>query len=236
MTGVREVLVLQHVPWEKPGLIADALAPVSPIVRNVVSLREPELPAPSELAGLVVMGGPQGALDDDRWPGLAAERSLLARAAQAGVPVLGVCLGMQLLAVALGAALHSSHGTEIGYGPVHRNARDPVLDPLGAEPTVLHWHSDAVELPVGAELLASSAATPVQAFRAGSALGLQFHIEVDAALLSAWLGDRRMTEGVPAEALRRIRADAPAAARLEPAATSALGVFATAVRDRRGDL
>ena len=235
MKRVREVLVLQHVPWEKPGLITAALAPISPIVRNVVSEREPELLAPAELAGLVVMGGPQGALDDERWPGLAAERSLLTRAVEAGVPVLGVCLGMQLLAVALGAALHSSHGTEIGYGPVRRHGRDAVLDPLGEDPTVLHWHSDAVELPVGANLLASSAKTPVQAFRAGSALGLQFHIEVDAPLLAAWLGDARMIDTVPAEALGRMRDDEDAAVRLEPAARAALGVFAGAVRDRRGE-
>src|SRR5690606_2340866 len=104
------------------------------------------------------------------------------------VPVLAVCLGMQLLALALGAKLHLRHGQEIGFAPValtESGANEPVLAPFARQraTTFLHWHSDAVELPSGAELLASTPLTPVQAFRLGSALGTQFHPEADEALL-----------------------------------------------------
>jgi GMP synthase (glutamine-hydrolysing) len=230
----RPVLVLTHAPWETPGLVADALAGVRLDVRTVLDDPEPGLPAPSDLAGLVVMGGPQDADDDARHPGLAAERALLAGAVEADVPVLGVCLGMQLLAIALGAALHRGHGTEIGFAPVDVPARDPVLAPLGPRPTVLHWHHDAVDLPVGATLLAATPHTPVQAFRAGSALGLQFHVEVDALLLRRWLATPAMVGGLAAGEAARVAADG---ARVLPgllaAAGAGLGAFAAAVGERR---
>jgi len=110
---------------------------------------------------------------------------------------------------------------------------DPVLAPLGAAPHVLHWHSDAVDLPRGATLLARTDITPVQAFRAGSALGLQFHVEVDAGLLSTWLAEPGMTTGLPPSDVDRMRADG---ARLLPGLTAAaragLAAFSDSVRDR----
>jgi len=229
----RPVLVLRHAPWEGPGLIAEALAGVPIEVRTVVDDAAPDLPRPQDLAGLVVMGGWQDADDDAGHPGLRAERDLLARAVDADMPVLGVCLGMQLLALALGAPLHRRHGTEIGFGPVDVVGEDPVLAPLGAAPHVLHWHSDAVDLPRGATLLARTDITPVQAFRAGSALGLQFHVEVDAGLLSTWLAEPGMTTGLPPSDVDRMRADG---ARLLPGLTAAaragLAAFSDSVRDR----
>ena len=230
----RHVLVLQHVPWEGPGLVARALAAGAPEVvvrtRTVVAEADPELPAPGTLAGLVVLGGPMGADDDARHPGLAAERRLLAAAVDAEVPVLGVCLGMQLLARALGAQVHAGHGSEVGLAPVEVVGDAPVLRPRGRAPTVLHWHDDAADLPSGATLLARSRATPVQAFRAGSALGLQFHVEVDRPLLATWLAGPPGADLGPAAA-GRLAADAdetlPA---LEPAALAGLSAFAGDVR------
>jgi GMP synthase (glutamine-hydrolysing) len=233
MNPTRRALVLQHAPWEKPGLIGAALAAagVGVETRTVLDEREPELPDPASLAAVVVMGGPMGALDDAAHPGLAAERALLAACTEAGVPVLGVCLGMQLLAVALGSALHPGHGTEIGYAPVEVLAADPVLAPLGSAPAVLHWHSDAVDLPRGATLLASTPATPVQGFRAGSAVGLQFHVEVDAPLLAAWLTTPTMADEVPD--VDGLRADAGRVLPgLVPAATAGLASFAVAAAAR----
>jgi GMP synthase (glutamine-hydrolysing) len=230
----RSVLVLQHAPWETPGLVATALAAgaggVPVAVRSVLDDADPDLPPAARLAGLVVMGGPMGADDDARHPGLAAERRLLADAVAAEVPVLGVCLGMQLLARALGATVHPAHGTEIGLAPVDVVADDPVLAPLGPRPTVLHWHGDAADLPAGATLLARTDVTPVQAFRAGSALGLQFHVEVDRPLLEEWLASPAAADLPPggAEDLRR-SADAALPA-LVPAAEAGLRAFADAVR------
>lgn len=232
----RPLLVLQHAPWEGPALVARALAEHAPgvalVVRSVLDDAAPDLPDPVDLSGLVVMGGPMGADDDARHPGLAAERALLARAVDADVPALGVCLGMQLLARALGAVVHAGHGTEIGFAPVEVVADDPVLRPLGPAPAVLHWHSDAAELPGGATLLARSALTPVQAFRAGSALGLQFHLELESPDLESWLASPAAAElppGGPDELRARGRAVFPA---VVPAALAGLASFAAAVRDR----
>ncbi|GEN78747.1 type 1 glutamine amidotransferase [Actinotalea fermentans] len=232
----RPLLVLQHAPWEGPALVARALAARAPgvelVTRSVLDHAAPDLPAPADLAGLVVLGGPMGADDDARHPGLAAERSLLARAVDADLPVLGVCLGMQLLARALGAAVHAGHGTEIGFAPVEVLADDPVLRPLGPAPTVLHWHSDAAELPSGATLLARSTVTPVQAFRAGSALGLQFHLELDAPDLEAWLASPAAGELAPGGASELRAAAAEVFPAVVPGALSGLAAFADAVRDR----
>lgn len=228
---VRPVLVLTHASHEGPGLVGPAVdGPLQ--VRTVLDVAEPRLPSLGDVAGVVVMGGPMDA-DDERHPGLAAERRLLADAVDADVPVLGVCLGMQLLGLALGAGLHRRHGTEIGFAPVDVVADDPVLGPLGTRPTVLHWHSDAVDLPAGATLLASTPATPVQAFRAGSALGLQFHPEVSASMLDLWLATPDMTASLDENEVEAIRADgAVHLPTLVPAAEKALAAFGELVRAR----
>ncbi|WP_029287728.1 type 1 glutamine amidotransferase [Cellulomonas sp. HZM] len=228
---MRPVLVLTHAPHEGPGLIASGLdAPVR--VRTVLATPDPVLPALDELAGVVVMGGPMDA-DDEHLPGLAAERRLLAAAVDAEVPVLGVCLGMQLLALALGGRLLRRHGTEVGFAPVDVVGDDDVLGALGDRPTVLHWHDDAVDLPPGATLLASTATTPVQAFRAGSALGVQFHPEVDPGMLDLWLGTPAMADALTDEERAAIRADgAKYLPDLAPAARDLVRRFAEQVRAR----
>lgn len=231
---LRTVLVLQHAPWEGPALVARALAERAPdvqvVVRTVVDDATPDLPRPTRLAGLVVMGGPMNADDDRRHPGLAAERALLAACVDADVPTIGVCLGMQLLARALGAPVHRGHGTEIGFAPVEIVADDPVLRPLGPAPAVLHWHSDAAELPAGATLLARTPITPVQGFRAGSALGVQFHPELTVGDLESWLASPAATD-LPPGAAEELRAAATATLpALERSALTGLAAFAEAVR------
>lgn len=236
MTDVRPVLVLQHAPHEGLGRISAALGDVPYRVRTVLDDPQPRLPAVDALSGVVVMGGPMDADDVAGHPGLAAERALLAAAVDADVPVLGVCLGHQLLALALGSRLHRRAGVEVGFAPVQIVADDPVVSPLGTGSggaTVLHWHSDTVDLPAGATLLASSDVTPVQAFRAGSAVGVQFHPELDAALLDLWLRTPDMVAGLDEHEVDAIRADG---ARHLPAlagpAAAAFGAFAGTVRAR----
>lgn len=233
MSPQRPVLVLTHVAHEGPGLIARALDGVPLRTRTVVDDPAPRLPAVADLAGLVVMGGPQDADDDAGHPGLAAERRLLAEAVDAGVPTLGVCLGMQLLALALGSRLRRRSGTEIGFAPIEVVAPDPLLAAAGPAPTVLHWHSDSVDLPEGATLLARSDVTPVQAFRAGSAVGVQFHLEVEPTVLDLWLTTPVMTadlEPGDADAIRLGSRQHLTA--LRPAAELGLAAFASAVRER----
>ena len=140
------------------------------------------------MAGLVVMGGPMGVHDDLPW--LAAERALLREAVDAGVPVLGICLGAQQLALALGGDVRRGDTVECGVGEVHLSSaavRDAVF---GRAPTPLpcvHWHGDTFSLPPGAVHLARSDAYENQAFRVGDrAYGLQFHVEVTGALVAHW--------------------------------------------------
>lgn len=184
-----EVLVLQHVPWERPGRILSYLEecelPVQTL--NIAECKKPDLPDFDEVAGLVVMGGPMRANDYERYPGLKAEMKLVRASISVGKPVLGVCLGHQIIALALGAKLKKGAEPEIGVGPIKRVGNHGFFDMWGKQLDVLNWHSDCVTLPEGAQLLAKSAATKVQAFRFGSALGMQFHLEVTPQMLEEWL-------------------------------------------------
>jgi GMP synthase-like glutamine amidotransferase len=183
------------VAHEGPGLIGEALVGAAIPFDLVRTDRGDPLPDPRSLAGLVVLGGPMGVHDGDRFPWLAPERLLLADVARAGKPVLGVCLGAQQLAAALGAEVTTGPAGEIGLGQVGLTAAgrlDPVLGPEygGLADTAVpcvHWHRDTFDLPAGAVHLAATRAFPHQAFRWGDrAYGFQFHLEVDRSLAADW--------------------------------------------------
>ena len=155
---------------------------------EVEALAGDPLPSHEDVDGVVAMGGPMNVDDVERHPALAAEREWLAGAVERGMPVLGICLGAQLLARALGAEVRPGEGSEIGLARVEvHDPADPVLGALAPEATALHWHGDVFDLPVGATSLASSAKTEHQAFRYGNAWGVLFHPEADAALVDAWM-------------------------------------------------
>jgi GMP synthase-like glutamine amidotransferase len=184
-------VVLQHVAFEGPGTIADVAREHGAEVDIIRLFDGATVPTVDQVDGLVVMGGPMGALSDAKHPYLADERALLADCVSQDVPVLGVCLGAQLLATALGAPLFRLGAAEIGVGHVRLTAEgldDPVVGtPLreGLLPTVdrelvevVHWHRDTFALPHGAVRLARTGSTPNQAFRVGrNAYGFQFHVE-----------------------------------------------------------
>lgn len=150
------------------------------------------------MAGVVLMGGPMGATDFDDYPGLKAEAKLVRAAVSVGKPVLGVCLGHQIIATALGAKLKRNGTPEIGVMPIKRMERHDYFSMWSKQLDVLHWHTDAVTLPEGAQLLARSAETKMQAFRFGSALGMQFHLEVTPQLLEEWLDEPAMVKQLKA--------------------------------------
>ena len=184
-------LLVQHVAFEGPGAIAQAVAEAGGALTVLRMDRGDLLPLPAvfaEVAGLVVMGGPMSVHDDLAW--LAEERALLRRAVEAGLPVLGVCLGAQQLAAALGAPVLEGPAPEYGVGEVHLTTAaisDPVLGPAPTPLPCVHWHGDTFGLPEGAVRLAGNAAYENQAFRFGDrAYGLQFHVEVTASLVAHW--------------------------------------------------
>jgi GMP synthase (glutamine-hydrolysing) len=171
-----------------------------------------------DLGGIVVMGGEMNALDDEHYPYLAREVVLLNDALARDVPVLGICLGGQLLARALGARVTPATALEGGWvpiSPVPDLNGDPVLGHLTGPTGVFSWHIDIFDLPRGATQLATGAFTEQQAFRYGRAWGLQFHPEVDAELFETWLAAHPSLEMDEAEADRlrvEVRAGSAASA------------------------
>lgn len=203
------VLVLQHEEFETLGLIASALEDRGATCEYVRTYAgEPVPESIGESSGLVVMGGSMGVYQQDRFPYLAAEISLIKSALEERKPVLGVCLGSQLLAAALGSNVRASGRQEIGWYKVALSpeAKDDNLfgDAPSAFP-VFHWHGDIFDLPAGAVPLASSVMTPLQAFRYGNdAYGLLFHLEVTAEIAGSMVqgfSDELAREGIDPQML-----------------------------------
>jgi len=217
------LVVLQHLEREGPGLFArEAMARGWPLLICRLD-RGDALPPlhPDDL--LLVLGGPMGVADvgGEAHPWLGAEVALLQRVLIQGLPVIGVCLGAQLLALAAGGgAIPLQVGDpprplrEVGFGAITwlaDPASEPLLAGLDASELVLHWHGDRCVLPPEAELLASSLHCPEQVFRLGSrAVGLQCHLEVEPAMLERWLEEDvgYVIGALGAAGPERIRADA----------------------------
>ena len=200
--------VVQHVAWEGPGSIGSEARARAIELRVARMDLGDRLPSPGELGGLVVMGGPMDVGDTSAYPHLAGERALLAAAVEAGIPTLGVCLGSQLLASALGARVFKGPSLEIGIGDVTLTAdgeRDPVLGGAGVIAPVVQWHHHTFDLPERCVRLASSRAYENQAFRLGDRVyGIQFHPELDSPLLRAWAP--HFPEGVTIDEVAHARA------------------------------
>lgn len=185
-----DILVLQHIRCEPPAAYGEALTARGHVLHPVEVDEGEPLPDWREYGAIVAMGGPMGAYDEADHPWLVAEKRLIHDAVHAGLPYFGACLGVQLLAAALGARVHPGPAPEVGLLEVQLTAAgrtDPVASILPASFTTLQWHGDTFDLPEGAVSLFSSPAYPNQGFRYGEvAYGVQFHLEVDAALADEW--------------------------------------------------
>lgn len=198
------VLAFRHVPFEDVGQIRGVLEARGVAVEAVDLYREgTAVPDVRDAAGLIFMGGPMSV--NDGLPYLEQEITIIREAVGRGQPVLGVCLGAQLLARALGARVYRNPVKEIGWYEIETTAAaagDPLFGGLPRRQVVFQWHGETFDLPAGAELLAKSEACRHQAFRVGrGAYGLQFHAEVTAAMIVDWCcqdancGDMREVEG-----------------------------------------
>jgi GMP synthase-like glutamine amidotransferase len=170
---------LQHVPFESPGWIqtwAEARGHEFTIAR--VFAGEP-VPSPSQLESLVVMGGPMGVHDEADHPWMRGEKHLVAAALEAGKPVLGVCLGAQMIAHVSGARVYRNRFQEIGWFPVEATDEGMSRFSLPRAFQAFHWHGDTFPLPSGAIHLARTDACEQQMFAMGErVLGIQFHMEM----------------------------------------------------------
>ena len=185
-----QTLVLQHIACEPPGVYEDVLVERGTRIHRVELDEGEPLPDWREFDAIVAMGGPMSVNDEEDLPWLRAEKALIAEAVRAGLPFFGACLGVQLLAVSLGAEVVACPAPEVGLLPVfitEAGAADPVFAGLPRELLTLQWHGDTFSLPDGAVLLASSPAYPNQAFRCGRyAYGVQFHLELSREMAAEW--------------------------------------------------
>ncbi|HIF63095.1 MAG TPA: type 1 glutamine amidotransferase [Deltaproteobacteria bacterium] len=189
---MRKILVFQHVAHELLGTLNPLLKDSGFRIRYVNFDRDPAArPSLDGYFGLVVLGGPMNVDQVDLYPFLAVEVELVAEALQRGMPVLGICLGAQILARALGADVRPHHSKEIGWyqiNPTPAGADDPVFAGMSDTEHIFQWHGDTFDIPSGAVHLASSPDCENQAFRYGdTAYGFQFHLEVDRPMVERWL-------------------------------------------------
>ena len=213
---MKTALALRHVPFEHLGILQPLLEARGYTVRYVDVGVQP-VPADDMATAdlLIVLGGPIGAYDDEAYPFVHAEAEAIAQRLATRKPLLGICLGAQLMARALGAAVKPMGVKEIGFASVTLTAagQDSPLAPLADGTPVLHWHGDRYELPPGAQRLASTATCAEQAFAIGHhALGLQFHLEADLDELEAWLIGHAAELSAAGIDPRVLRAQAPAVA------------------------
>ncbi len=229
---MRTVYIVQHVEPEGPGRIAEALDAHGVPYHRIAVFEGQEVPtALPDAAAIVSMGGPMGVGDASHLAWMRREMELMRWALQHGTPVLGVCLGSQLLAAAAGASVHPGDGLEVGWHRVQCTAEaagDPLFGRLPPSFDAFHWHGDVFDLPPGAVGLARSARTAHQAFRLGeSAWGILFHLEVDEASVATMLDTFADDVVAAGERAADIAQAAPAkVAAMAPLANIVFGAFA----------
>ncbi len=241
--STKKLLVVQHVPYEILGTLDPLLRRAGFRIRYVNFSRHPHAePKLEGYDGMIVLGGPMNLHQMDELPHLSREIALVEEAIERNLPTLGICLGAQLIAKALGASVHENPETEIGWYPLsltEAGAADRLLGKLDTTEQIFQWHSDTFDIPAGAEHLATSPTCTNQAFRYGkNVYAFQFHLEVDAPMIERWI-----TVPVHLEQIRslngqiepeRILADTPSLiGRLEQLSAWTFGEFISLVGHRK---
>jgi GMP synthase (glutamine-hydrolysing) len=226
------IMVFQHVAAEPLGTLDRLIRRRGHRVKFVNFERHPDVrPKIDRYRGLIVLGGPMNVEDRTTRPHLQTEIEVISDALAAGKPVLGICLGAQLLAHALGAQVRKHDISEIGWYDLHLTEAghiDPIIAALGSRAPVFQWHSYTFDLPPDVVHLASTPTCRNQAFRHGTnAYGFQFHLEMDQPLIERWLNLPAYRDDLIAAGLGRdadaIRADT--APRIEAMQATAHAVF-----------
>ena len=187
------ILIIMHVEHEGPGVFGDLLQATGADVRIARLHLGDALPAVDQIDAALSMGGPMNVYEEERYPFLRDETRFLQAAAERDLPVLGVCLGAQMIAKAAGAPVTRNPVEEVGWGTVDltdEGLADPLFRGLPGVLPVFQWHGDTFAIPEGGALLASGTDCHNQAFRFRRSYGLQFHLEADRALLAQWFAGK----------------------------------------------
>lgn len=185
------ILIIKHIEIEGPGTLGEFFKETGWKTKVVELGKGDTFPSMDECEAIVSLGGPMNVYETHKYPFLEKEDALLKEALKEEVPVLGICLGAQLLAKAAGAKVRKAKQKEIGWYKVdltQESMNDPLLKGLGKSLKVFQWHEDTFDIPAGGVRLAESQACANQAFRIGpNAYGLQFHIEITPEMVESWI-------------------------------------------------
>ncbi len=187
---MKKVLAIRHVKIEHAGLLGKALSDMGYQIDYVDTSEGQLLKEPLENYSLVlVLGGYMGAYEENKYPFLSYEFKIMENALKENIPLIGICLGAQMLAKVLGSKVYKGHKKEIGVFDVKKVNNHPYFDHFPDSFKVFQWHNDTFELPKGATRIFSSDEYQNQGFVYNKAVGLQFHIEVDENMVKEWLID-----------------------------------------------
>ena len=181
-----DILIIQNARYEGPAVLGELLRLDGFNISTVLAKRE-RIPAIDSCA-IVILGAPESANDD--LPHLNEEVNLIIESSRKNIPVLGICLGSQLIAKAFGAKVYQGSRKEIGFYQdieFDNTSDSKLFNDIKSPATTFHWHGDTFELPNHAVRLAHSKDYENQAFKYGSAVGVQFHLEVDESTIRLWL-------------------------------------------------
>lgn len=215
---MKKLLVLQHVAHELLGTLNPLLKRAGLRIRYVNFARHPDAqPSLEGYDGLIILGGPMSANDSNRLPHLTTEMKLIERAMKLNRPVLGICLGAQLIARTLGAEVYPNREKEIGWydvSPTGDAQCDPLLSAFGESEKIFQWHGETFDMPKSTRHLAFSSLCAHQAFRyEANVYGFQFHLEVDAPMIHRWLrvpdNQKEIASLGGANSLERIHSETP---------------------------